>query len=351
MWGYRKSYGRAYSRSPYYKYKKGAVGRAFASGKAAKRADKQENLNVTTQGYFQFNYGTTNPPLSNVVIFNPFMGGLTTTGQPNDAELPTYGGAVNDRAFRLKCSQYDEVRLDSMKVYINPQVSSSSSSTPQMTISTIWDRKTAPTECGVTGNNPNWITGRAPTALEVITNEGALKTAVNLNSTRGAFRAITARNMQEKSYFWDSTIKYNNTQGESPLKTLYMSSWEIKEGGFAPTLYAVSELNMTQVFGQNYVCSYRVEYNFTFRNPKSELSDFIVNENPSYVNPANRSSTMRDTTTFDTVNDFIYRYVQQKRAATAMLRGETLPEVPLETKLIIESTPMEDDTKQEDTEH
>lgn len=322
MWGYsRKNYQRRYYGGKRY-YRKGAVGRAYASGKAAKRGDKQENLNITTQGYFNFTYGTTNPPLSNVVVFTPFMGGLnSTTGQPNDAANPTFGGAVNDRTFRLKCSQYDEVRLDSMRVYINPQVSSSSSTTPQMTISTIWDRKTAPKEAGAQGANATWIEGRVPTALEVVTNEGALKTAVNMNSTRGAFRAITARNMQEKSTFWDSTLRYDDTLGNSPLDNIILSSWEVKDGAFCPTLYAVSQLNMTQVFGQSYVCAYRVEYNFTFRNPKSELTDFLAKEAPNVVNRA--ADPMRSIATSpSTLISWMVEYKRQKEAATTLLRGE-----------------------------
>ena len=367
MWGYsRKSYYRPYSRTGYTgytRYRKGAVGRAYASGKAAKRGDKQENLNITTQGYFNFTYGTTNPPLSNVVVFTPFMGGLNSaTGQPNDAANPTFGGAVNDRTFRLKCSQYDEVRLDSMRVYINPQVSSSSSTTPQMTISTIWDRKTAPREAGAQGNNATWIEGHLPTALEVVTNEGALKTAVNMNSTRGAFRAITARNMQEKSTFWDSTLRYDDTVGNSPLDNIVLSSWEVKDGAFCPTLYAVSQLNMTQVFGQSYVCAYRVEYNFTFRNPKSELTDFLAKEAPNVVNraaPAAGDPMRSIAMAPSTLINWMVEYKKQKEAATTLLRGErtVMPTtttletqtIPIKQEVLVEATPMEDDKKEDDT--
>lgn len=348
MWGYsRKTYQRRYYGGKRY-YRKGAVGRAYASGKAAKRGDKQENLNITTQGYFNFTYGTTNPPLSNVVVFTPFMGGLNSaTGQPNDAANPTFGGAVNDRTFRLKCSQYDEVRLDSMRVYINPQVSSSSSTTPQMTISTIWDRKTAPKEAGAQGANATWIEGRLPTALEVVTNEGALKTAVNMNSTRGAFRAISARNMQEKSTFWDSTIRYDDTIGNSPLDNLILSSWEVKDGAFCPTLYAVSQLNMTQVFGQSYVCAYRVEYNFTFRNPKSELTDFLAKEAPNVVNRAAADPNKSLAPSPSTLISWMVEYKRQKEAATTLLRGErTVQPITIETTVI---TKTEDDDQMDDS--
>lgn len=352
MWGYsRKTYGRKYYYGGKRYRRSGNIARAYGTARAAKRGDKSENLNITTQGYFNFTYGTTNPPLSNVVVFTPYMGGLIpATGQPNDATNPCYGAAVNDRTFRLKCSQYDEVRLDSMRVYINPQVSSSSSTTPQMTISTIWDRKTSPKEAGVVGNNANWIEGRLPTALEVITNEGAQKTPVNMNSTRGAFRSIQARNMQEKSTFWDSTIHYDTTQGDSPLENLYLSSWEVKDGAFCPTLYAVSQLNMTQVFGQSFVCAYRVEYNFTFRNPKSELTDFLSKEAPGTVNRAIADPNRSLHEDQSSLIAWMREYKRQKEAATTLLRGErsVQPAITYQTTVITKKED-DDDDKMDDT--
>lgn len=311
-----------------YGYRRGAVGRAQASGAAAKRADKQENLNVTAQGYFKFVYGVTNPPMSNVIVFHPYIGGVSpATGTTEDATLPIHGGAVNDRSFRLKCSQYDEVRLDSMKVYINPIVSNSSVSTPAMTISTIWDRKASPKECGVIAESVVFTDGRVPTAQEVSSNEGAIKSITNMNSTRGITRSIYARNMQEKSFFWDSTIHYNTVEAESPLSTMYLDAWEKKDGSFCPALYVCSELNQTTVFGDQYTCSYRVEYNFTFRNPKSEMQDFIILENPTYVNPIGGRAAMRSAaaepaaTTISPVNNWLSNYRKQAQKALSLLGG------------------------------
>lgn len=317
-----------YSYGKRYGYRRGAVGRAQASGAAAKRADKQENLNVTAQGYFKFVYGVTNPPMSNVIVFHPYIGGVSpATGTTEDATLPIHGGAVNDRSFRLKCSQYDEVRLDSMKVYINPIVSNSSVSTPAMTISSIWDRKASPKECGVVADSVVFTEGRVPTAQEVSSNEGAIKSITNMNSTRGITRSIYARNMQEKSFFWDSTIHYNTVEAESPLSTLYLDAWEKKDGSFCPALYVCSELNQTTVFGDQYTCSYRVEYNFTFRNPKSEMQDFIILENPTYVNPIGGRAAMRSAgaepavATISPVNNWLANYRKQAQKALSLLGG------------------------------
>ena len=320
MFGYSKY--RSYRRSGYYQYlrknytyRRGAVARARASGYASKRGDKQENLNVTTQGYFNFSYGVTNPPLSQVVCFCPYAGGVDpATGTTKDATNATFGGAVNDRTFRLKCSQYDEVRLDQMKVYVNPIVSQSSSATPAMTLTTIWDRKASPKECGLAADATYMVEGRLPTAYEVTSNEGAVKSVVNMNSTRGIVRSCLAKNMQEKSYYWDSTIAYNETAEQSPLSSMVLDSWTKKDGAFCPALYIVSELNQTSVFGSYFTCSYRVEYNFTFRNPKSELGDFITKENPEYVNPLGRAVS-------NPVLRYLSTYSDEKRKALELVGG------------------------------
>lgn len=352
--GYKRYYKKTYGRPYKYRRTSGTVARAAASGAAAKRADKQENLNITVQGYFNFAYGVTNPPLSNVICFHPYVGGVDpNTGTVQDATLPVHGGAVNDRTFRLKCAQYDEVRLDQMKVQINPIVSNSSTTTPQMTISTIWDRKAGPKECGITAAIPGAIMGRLPTAQEVTSNEGAMKTMTNMNSTRGLYRRIIARNMQEKSFFWDSTLAYNDEVGEHPLANINLDAWEKKDGAFCPALYVVSELNQTSVFGQNFTCSYRVEYNFTFRNPKSEMTEFIVNENPTLVNRGAQRGTEAAAAAEDRghsyISEWLARYRHEKAAANALIAGtRSIPDTAVLT-MPTKSTETEEDEKMDET--
>ena len=307
----RYTYGRRY-------YRKGTVRRSMGSARAAKKGTKQEQLNCTIQGYINFEYGATNPPLSNVIVFHPFVGGVfTDTGTVDDSSLLVHGGAINDRSFRLKCSQYDEVKLNTMKVSINPVVSASSSTTPQMILSTIWDRKASVKEVGLNTTIPSAITGRMPKPEEVTSNEGAVKTTINMNSTRGISRMCFANNTQEKSFYWDSTVHYNETAEESPLKRMILDAWEKKEG-FAPALYVVSELNQTTVFGSTFTCGYKVEYNFTFRNPKSELDDFIKLENLDYTNPLVDG---RAEAKYKGCLDYMYDYAQQKEKTKALLRG------------------------------
>ena len=240
-----------------------------------------------------------------------------------------------------------------MKVYINPTVSNSSTTTPQMTVSTIWDRKAGPRECGITADIPGAVMGRVPTAQEVTSNEGAIKTLTNMNSTRGLYRRIIAKNMQEKSFFWDSTLAYNTEVGEHPLANINLDSWEKKDGAFCPALYVVSELNQTSVFGQSFTCSYRVEYNFTFRNPKSEMTDFIINENPTQVNRGAQRDAERSAATSvldprgrSYISEWLAQYRHEKASANALIAGtRTIESVKLveETKKTDKPMEVEDD--------
>lgn len=311
--------------------KRGTVARARASGWSAQKGIKTETANVTTQGYFEFSYGVTNPPYSNVIVFHPYAGAVDpATGTIDDATLPIHGGAVNDRAFRLKCSQYDEVRLDSMRVYINPVVSASSSTTPTMTISTIWDRKATVKECGDPSNYATITDGRLPTPEEIMSNEGAIKSVTNMNSTRGISRSCYANNMQEKSYYWDSTIHYNTTAEESPLSVMYLDAWAKREGAFCPALFVVSQLNLTSPFGANYTCSYRVEYNFTFRNPKSEVTDFIIKEDPTYTNPIGDAKRALEGSLI--FQDWLRAYRAEKKKARELMTGTRVVDVEMADK-------------------
>ena len=348
MWRNRRyGYGRYSPYSSYNRFgRRGSVMRkAYGTARASKAGVKQDNLNVTVQGYINFNYGTTNPPTSNVIRFCPYAGGVEPdTGVVLDAINPTHGGAVNDRSFRLKCAQFDEVRLDSMKVYINPIVTNSATSSPAMTIATFWDRKASPSEVGIDADEGWEVIGRVPTPQEVFSNEGSIKTVTNMNSVRGIVRSCYATNIQEKSTYWDSTLAYNDALGESPLTSITLDAWTKKDGCFCPALYVVSQLNQTSVFGASFQCSYRVEYNFTFRNPKSEMNSFITVEDPTYVNQEGRAARGNG------ANRFLKTYQTEKKRAVSFITGSTsLEKMKTEPAATAAADP-EPETKTDDTE-
>ena len=181
-------YGRRYGRY----YGRGTVGRAASGAIAAKKSNKVETYSCTVNGCAAFTLEP-NSNLSDVRCFHPFCGGIASTGIINDVGNLAYGGAVNDRGFRMKCASYDEVKLDSMKVTLTPaQVLVNNNIT--LTMMTIWDRKANPKEVGYIGAGTDWMAnGSVPTPLDILNNEGVIKTQVTGNNIYGMRRYCAAR--------------------------------------------------------------------------------------------------------------------------------------------------------------
>ena len=288
MYGYKRPYsskwGRVYSYSRPYKFgRRGTVGRALAGAAAAKRSNKQETFSCTVNGVCNLVLPA-NDRLSNVQTFNPFAGGLLTNGVVNDDNNLCHGAAVNDKQFRMKCACYDEMKLDSMKVTITPAVIGQNNQIT-FTLCTMWDRKATPKECGFVGDQQWMQNGAAPSAAEIYNNEGTIKSQMTQNSIYGFKRQIIASSMQEKTGFADSSILYDNTETQSPLRIMYMDSWMRNPLAFAPALYLMVYSPAAVTVPINIPFSYKVEYAFTFRNPKSDLDWYCLVESPGYVNP------------------------------------------------------------------
>lgn len=291
MFGYKRS---SYSGRKGYHYSKGGknysrrgtVGRAAAGAAAARKSTKTETLATTVSGVCTWVINQ-RQNLSNVIIFAPFQGGLDATTQlPNDAQNIVLGGCVNDRQFRMKCACYDEFKLDTMKVSIIPATLAVAGQTT-MSLNTMWDRKANPKECGYyTVEDDSWMSsGRRPTALEIYNNEGCIKTQLTSTQLYATKRYCKASSILEKSEYNDATVLYNTTAAESPKKIMYMDCWLKKPMAFSPSLntclYSPGMSDAIQMLS----ASYKVEYTFTFRNPKSEMDTFLTLEAPGYENP------------------------------------------------------------------
>lgn len=224
--------------------------------------------------------------LSQVLTMHPYCGGLTAEGVINDGGGNlSYGGAVNDRGYRMKCASYDELKLDSMKVTLTPaQLATNSNIT--FTLCTMWDRKASPKEIGYQGGGEWMQNGAVPTALEIFNNEGTIKSQMNQNTIYGYKRYCKASSIIEKGGYIDASILYHDTEGESPLKILYQDAWLRNPCPFSPSLnicvYSPAKFQAAATI----TFSYKVEYTFTFRNPKSDLDWFLQVETPGFVNTA-----------------------------------------------------------------
>lgn len=289
MLGYKRTYsgkrGRYYSFGrPYSKYyRRGTVGRAAAGAAAAKRSDKSETYSCTVNGICTCTLPA-RQQMTGIRVFHPFNGGLTTEGIPNDNGNLVLGGAVNDRGYRMKSACYDEVKLDSMKVTLTPAQLLTNNNL-SFTLCTMWDRKASPKECGYIGQADWMANGAMPTALEIFNNEGTIKSIITGNQIYGFKRYCKASSIMEKGGYHDSSILYNGTAEESPLKYMYEDAWLRGALPFSPglfmTIYSPATLSADAVIG----LSYKVEYTFTFRNPKSDMDWFLTVEAPGYVNP------------------------------------------------------------------
>ena len=282
-----------YSSSRTYGYsRRGTIGRAAAGAAAAKRSDKTETFSCTINGVCTTTLRA-NQQMSNIKVFHPYSGGLTQ-GIPNDQANLVHGGAVNDRMYRMKCASYDEMKLDTMKVTLSPaQLLTNNNIT--YTICTMWDRKASPKECGYVGAADWMQNGSMPTAMEIYNNEGTIKSMLTGNQIYGYKRYCRASSIIEKGGYHDSSILYDSTVEQSPLRIMYQNAWMRSALPFAPALFLTIYSPATVTADITIALTYKVEYTFTFRNPKSDLDWFLTVEAPGYVNPMGRELDGRST--------------------------------------------------------
>lgn len=268
-------------------YSSGTKARAYGSARAAKAGSKVEYFNCTLNGVATISFEA-NESYSHVFCFYPALGGVNEkTGIIKDPENGyKYGGIVNDRTFRMKCASYDEVKIVSMKVKLQP---SSLTSASQVTVYSICDRKASDDEVMMDDSSMDDIASDTPSVREICESPGSIATPINVNRISSIVRSVNCRDLMEKSVYTDATISYNPTQGESPVNYLAM----VNELNFSPAMYFCVKSNTAQTSKQVTGWTYTVEYNCIFRNPKSDLQTFIVKENPDYKNPAGRSSSSK----------------------------------------------------------
>lgn len=351
MFGYKRSYyPKRYSSTkfsqPYTKYyRRGTVGRAASGAAAAKRSDKSETYNCTISGVM----GVRTPVglnLSNVKVFHPYAGGVRNEGIVDDERNLVHGGAVCDRGFRMKCATYDEVKLDSMKVTITP-AKLFQNATVTITLCTMWDRKASPKECGFVGGGEWMANGAKPTALEIYNNEGTIKSTMTNNTIYGYKRYCKASSIIEKGGYHDSSILYNPTAGISPLSVMYQDAWMRGALPFSPALFFIVYCPATSTLPIDWHFSYKVEYNFTFRNPKSDLDYFLTLETPGYVN-AEEEDGRRTTTNRSSLSDPIVTDIIKNYKLKTLKEQET--PVTKETLDTLFTKPKEDEKEEEEKE-
>ena len=331
-----------------------STARALGSARAAKNGSKLENYNCTVNGVVQFTQGA-NVYYSNVRAFTPLLGGVNeTTGQILDNDNGgIYGAIVNDRGFRLRCAQYDECRIVSMRVRLMPQYNTGSASinviNPSAILS-ICDRCAGQDELTMDEATMTDVDHDVPSPREIEESAGVILTQWNNNRATAIMRTVYARDLTEKEYC-DCTIDYDKSVGVTPLQTMSLQYVP----NFCPAIYFTIKSPTTTEYARYLTFSYSVEYNVIFRNPKSDLQTFVIKENPSYVNPESSSKYMivkssdphipdriLNTDGKEFLSSWYSRY--KKRAKLASISIEPVPDTEEEAKAAA-STPMsvEDD--------
>lgn len=289
-----------YSRNKYYKgqrsytpykrtgYYRGSTtkSRAFGAAKAAKAGTKLEYFNCTVNGVAGVKFEA-NTQYCNCFCFYPSSGGVDpNTGIIEDADNGNiYGGIVNNREFRSKCSSYDEWRLVSMRVKLQPVLPDAGT---QYTVYSISDRDADKNEVKMDDSAMDDTDHDVPSTREIAESSGSIATTINSNRITPIIRYITCRDLIEKSSYCDCSISYTEQTGYHPLSTLSFNTLPV----FNPAIYFAVKANKISTAEVALSWIYTVEYNCIFRNPKSDLQTFIAKENPTAIN---RSVSLRYT--------------------------------------------------------
>ena len=254
-----------------YKYRRwgGSASRAYASARAAKKGTKTETYNGQVNGYVTYTLAP-NEYRTDVQMFVPYKGSQDTNGI-NIETTDYHGGAVCDRTFRLLCAQYDQVRLVSMKVKLTP--SALSGSVTPMKLLSVCDRKCTDWETEESDEQDPIMT-----AKEIEDNPGVIVTEFNGNRVSPIMRYCTAKDLQERTTYIDSSITYSSTDPTNPFSKMYVTDWYNGDAEFSPCFFTCLKSPVTSQQQVTLVYGYTVEYNFIFRNPKNNLDTFVATE-------------------------------------------------------------------------
>jgi len=290
MYRYSRGYykgGKRYTASKrFYSYgsRGSSTRKALGSARASKNGSKLEYYNCSVNGFCTF-YQAANTYYADTMIFSPLIGGVdATTGQLNET-LGVHGAVVNDRGFRMRTCQYDELRIVSMKIKMTPQGSGSAENTilPNQILS-ICDRRADNDELKVQESSMTDVGSDTPSPREIEESAGVIITQWNGNRISPITRSVYARDILEKTYT-DSTLSYDEAEGAHPVRNLSIEALP----NFCPAIYFTIKTTTASTQTRKLSFTYSVEYNIVFRNPKSDLQTFIIYENPEYVIPDSRS--------------------------------------------------------------
>ena len=221
--------------------------------------------------------------LSDVTVFPAYYGGIEPDTQ-NEWRNLYKGAATLNKSFRLACSQYDQVRLKSMKIRLTP--ATLPGDTKPMIIMSVTDRNANNAEVAGTAE---FTHDYRMSPKEIEDNPGVIISTITGKINRPIERYCIANNLKEMNTYIDTNLNYYQyTTRPTKDVLIRINDWINKKADFAPCFYTCMRRIETST-ALNIIMAYNVEYTFEFRNPKNKVEQFLTTELKYFPSTVSRS--------------------------------------------------------------
>ena len=262
-------------------YRPNPLRRVFIDAKRSKSGTKTEIFTCSVNGYslFRFNKDQT---ISSVVCYAPYYAYMNNNGEDYDqGNHAIRGGAPTDKNYRLKCAQYDQVRLKAMKLKITPQTLTPD--TRPYKVFTLTGRNIKELEMMAMTD----IDDGRMTARDIMDNPGVIETTIAPRSAWGVERYVFASNVQERTTYIETANDYEKTTATTVR--IRNKQWLDLKSEFAPCIFVCMRRDDPPSALQFLTYSFTVEYIFEFRNPINKLESFLELEMKYFPSTVSRS--------------------------------------------------------------
>lgn len=246
----RRGYNRSWRRRGWYR----STNSRSISGR------KTVNVRVPVEVIFQFTIPT-NGQWSQLACIHPYMDKMSTATMPSLG----LGSAVATKLYQTYAEMYDQVKLNSMSIDIGlcdvVGAGAGAGGFPAVNMYTGWDRCVNKTELISSNYTVNQLKNGSEAQSYLITN----------NSRQVVRRWNRASDLQERTSFHDCTVSVATGSGYN-----YADEYCLYNDGlpfYCPGMYIAFFTPTVSTTGNRYInVSFKITYNFTFRNPKFGLS-------------------------------------------------------------------------------
>lgn len=246
----RRGYGRAWRRRGWYR----STNYRSVSGR------KAVNVRIPVEVIFQFTIPA-NGSWSQLACIHPYM------AKASNGTMPSLGlgAAVDTKLYQTYCDMYDQVKLNTMSVDIGlcdvVGAGAGAGGFPAVNMYTGWDRCV---------NNNELIS--ANYTVDKLKNGSEAQSYLITNNSRQVVRRWNrASDLQERTQFHDCSCSTATGAGYTYADECVLYNSDVHF--YCPGLYLAFFTPVISTTGNRYInVSFKITYNFTFRNPKFGLS-------------------------------------------------------------------------------